>query len=161
MKTLLGYIEKVLEWGTILTLSAICIVVGIQVVGRYIFRETPFWTEETARFLFIYLVMFGAGLAVKHKAYVNLDVVTHLLPARGQMLLALLVDIVIIAFMVIFLANTVPLVEKVSLQQSPVLQINMSYPYAALFGIGGGILLFAALDCWEIVVKMIKGGVSQ
>lgn len=158
MRALLKYIEKFLELGTIITLAAICLVVGLQVIGRYIFKETPFWTEEVSRFLFIYLIAFGAGLAVKHKSYVNLDVVTSLLPPRVQTLLAVLVNAIILGFMVIFIIESVDLVARVQYQRSPVLGLPMSYPYAALLGIAGSITLFLLVDTGDIFRKAQKGG---
>lgn len=154
MRQIISFIEKFLEIGTILTLTAICLVVGLQVVGRYIFKETPFWTEEVARFLFVYLIAFGAGLAVRHKGYVNLDVISNLLPPKAQQAMALIANILVIGFLAIFFIESLDLVDKVQFQRSPVLGLSMSFPYAALLGIGGSVLFFLLIDCWEIICKM-------
>lgn len=158
MRALLRFIERFLELGTILTLAAICLVVGLQVVGRYVFKTTPFWTEEVSRFLFIYLVAFGAGLAVRHKSYVNLDVITSLLPPKAQKVLALAVNAIILGFLAVFFRESVDLVVKVQFQRSPVLGLPMSYPYAALLGIAGSIILFMLVDTWDICRSLKRGG---
>lgn len=152
------FIEKFLEWGTIMTLVAICLVVGIQVIGRYIFKETPFWTEEVSRFLFVYLIAFGSGLVVKHKGYVNLDVLSSLMPVKIQKVMAIMVNALVIGFMAIFFMESLDLVDKVQFQHSPVLGLSMSIPYASLLGIGGSMLLFLIADSWEIFCSLRKGG---
>lgn len=158
MRAIINVIEKFLVAGTIGTLAAICLVVGLQVIGRYVFREPPFWTEEVSRFLFIYLVAFGAGLAVKYKGYVNLDVFTHMMPPAVQKLLALVVNAMLIGFLAVFFAESIDLVGKVQYQRSPVLGLSMSYPYAALLGISGSVILFLLADSWEIMRSLRKGG---
>lgn len=158
MKALIKYIQRFLELGTIATLAAICLVIGLQVVGRYVFREPPFWTEEVSRFLFIYLVAFGAGLAVRYKGYVNLDVITNLLPPRVQKVLALVVNTLLLGFLAVFFAESIDLVAKVQFQRSPVLGIPMSYPYSALLGISGSVILFLLVDSWEVFQSLKKGG---
>lgn len=158
MRAIISYIEKFLVGGTIVTLAAICLVVGLQVIGRYIFKEPPFWTEEVSRFLFIYLIAFGAGLAVKYKGYVNLDVFTHMMPPVVQKLLALVVNVLLLGFMIVFFMESIDLVSKVQYQRSPVLGLSMSYPYAALLGIAGSVVLFLLVDCWDIMCNLRKGG---
>jgi len=158
MRAIISYIEKFLVAGTITTLAAICLVVGLQVIGRYIFQEPPFWTEEVSRFLFIYLIAFGAGLAVRYKGYVNLDVFTHMLPAKVQKILALVVNALLLGFLVVFFMESIDLVSKVQFQRSPVLNLSMSYPYGALLGISGSVILFLLVDSWEVFCSLRKGG---
>ena len=158
MRAIKSYIEKILIAGTITTLAAICLVVGLQVIGRYIFNEPPFWTEEVSRFLFIYLIAFGAGLAVRYKSYVNLDVFTHMLPPKAQKLMALIVNALLLGFLIIFFMESIDLVSKVQFQRSPVLNLPMSYPYGALLGISGSVILFLLVDSWEVICSLRKGG---
>lgn len=157
MKVIIKLIERFLEAGAVLTLAAISLVVGLQVIGRYIFHEPPFWTEEVSRFLFLYMIAFGAGLAVKYKGYVNLDVVSNLLPAGVQKVLAFIVNLIVLAFMVMFFMESMSIVDKVQFQRSPVLGISMSFPYASLLGISGTVILFLLIDMWD-TLRNWKGG---
>ena len=45
----------------------------IQVVSRTFLPTAPNWTEEAARFLFIYMVSFAGNAAVLNNEYVNVD----------------------------------------------------------------------------------------
>src|SRR3546814_17312469 len=55
------------------------------------------WGEEAARYAFIYLVWIGAAVAVRDRAHICIDVITHLLPPRGSALVYLLGDLLTVA----------------------------------------------------------------
>ena len=43
---------------------AFCICVLIQIISRNLLPSAPSWTEEAARYTFIYMVAFGCGVAI-------------------------------------------------------------------------------------------------
>lgn len=72
----------------ILTLFALLATIGyigsvvVQIFSRTFLPRTPSWTEETARYFFVYAVAFAAGLAVRANAYVAVDIVVSLIPNK-------------------------------------------------------------------------------
>lgn len=48
-------------------------VVAVQVFARYFLPQSPSWTEELARFLMLYLVAAGAGLAFSKSMFISVD----------------------------------------------------------------------------------------
>ena len=51
----------------------------IQVTARTFLPTAPNWTEEAARFLFIYMVAFGGNAAVITDEYVGVEMLTEFL----------------------------------------------------------------------------------
>lgn len=84
--------------------SFIVLVIAIEVIRRFVLMYSSVWGEETARFAFIYLVWIGAAVAVRDRAHIRIDVITHLLPPRGQALIYLLGDLltVVLACLAIY-----------------------------------------------------------
>ncbi|WP_422040684.1 TRAP transporter small permease [Roseibium sp.] len=63
-------------------LAAVFLIVITNVVGRYLFGSSLAWGEEVARFLMIFGVFAGAGLALRSGRLVEIDLFVALLP-RG------------------------------------------------------------------------------
>lgn len=68
---------------------AMALVVAVQVVSRYGFNHSLFWSEELARFLLIWLSFLGATVAYCHGAHPGVDSLVRRLPERWQTAAAL------------------------------------------------------------------------
>jgi TRAP-type C4-dicarboxylate transport system permease small subunit len=77
--------------------SFIVLVIALEVIRRFVLMYSSVWGEEAARFAFIYLVWIGAAVAVRDRAHIRIDVITHLLPPRGAALVYLLGDLLTVA----------------------------------------------------------------
>jgi len=84
MKKLWVLFGRLLELSSILSFLGLVAVVLLQVYARLFLPKSPHWTEEASRFLFIYTVSFASGLAIREKAFVNVDVFTNLLRSDGS-----------------------------------------------------------------------------
>ena len=88
------------------TIGAILLVlvfgsIALQIVTRFIFHDPLFWTEEAARYLFVWLVAIGAAECVRNRSHIAMDVFTTLLPPRPRLILAILLNTLIIAALLI------------------------------------------------------------
>ena len=52
---------------SILLLGALCCIVLVQVIFRYVLDDPLFWSEEISRFMFIWLSFVGFGVAVHRR----------------------------------------------------------------------------------------------
>lgn len=84
-------------WLLLWLYSFIVMVIFIEVVRRFVLLYSSVWGEETARYAFIYLVWIGASAAIRERAHIRIDVITHYLPPRGAALLYLFGDILTLA----------------------------------------------------------------
>ena len=128
----LGILDKVLEWTVIANFILMIIVVLIQVIARYALPWSPHWTEELARFSFIYLVSLGAGLAIKDRAYINVTTLLHKIKGRMRFYLDSFILICTMVLMIFMFIHSIPLLEIVSLQSSAALQVNMVIIYFSM-----------------------------
>ena len=110
------------------------VVVFIQVVLRYLFRYSLPWSEETARFLFLWIVWIGAAYAVKMRAHLKIDFVVNMLPQRAQKYMELFATLIWFAFCLFFTYKGVELTRILFVrgQITPVMKLPMAYVYAAV-----------------------------
>ena len=67
-------IERILKAGTLISTIGFVGSTLIQIYARFFLASAPSWTEESARFFFVYAMSFAAGLAMKDNYFVHLDV---------------------------------------------------------------------------------------
>ncbi len=133
----------------IILVSAVTIVVFLQVIYRYVLIQPLYWSEELARYLFIWLSIFGAVLGVQKRGHFGLDFFYRMLPERGRGFLQLLIHLLMGGISLVILIQGVKLVQATALQKSPAMEISMGWAYACL-PVG------AALMAIHVVVIFLK-----
>ncbi len=136
-------LDKVLEWAVIGCFILMILTVCLQVFARYALPWSPPWTEELARFCFIYMVSWGAGLAIKDRSYVNVDILLQSFGERKRVILDSFILMLIILLMGLMLWYAIPLIRIVQLQQSASLKINMALIYFSMFCMSLLVILYA------------------
>lgn len=79
-------------------------VVLLQIFARVCLPKVPSWTEELSRYLQVYLVAFGAGLAIKYDSFVSVDTVFGFIGKKAGLLIKIINNIVVF-IMFIFLTK--------------------------------------------------------
>lgn len=105
LKAILHGYYRLLQAVMTLLLGIMIIPVTLQIFSRYTgWIPRYIWTEEAARFCFMWMIMTGATIAVRDGTHFVVDVLPHPRTARGQALAEILVDffllIVAVAFVV-------------------------------------------------------------
>lgn len=102
----LGFIvNKILTFFTLFLLSALCVITFLQVVMRYVFNAPLSWTEETVRYLLIWVTFLGFGLAVYKKTEMSVSILTEILPAWIKGKLEFVITSLVLLFLAVFTAE--------------------------------------------------------
>jgi TRAP-type C4-dicarboxylate transport system permease small subunit len=85
------------------TVAVLIIPVSLQTFSRYT-RLIPsyLWTEELARFLFIWMVMLGAMIGIRERSHFEVDVWPELKP-RADALLRIVSGFFVLVFALVFI----------------------------------------------------------
>lgn len=128
---LAGYdraLRFVIRWLMIL----LVIPVTLQIVSRYTELIPRYiWTEEAARFLFIWIIMIGSILAVRDETHFNVDVLPKPKTARGKALATLWVDLAILVMAAMFIWFGTAFVKFGYTQTSELTGINMVFIFGS------------------------------
>ena len=107
-------------------------VVFLQVLYRYVFSQPLQWSEELARYLFVWLSIIGAALALQKKGHFGLDLFYKMLSTRLQRFIKFPVVLLMGIVIFVILFHGIILVQKTALQESPAMGISMAWAYASL-----------------------------
>ncbi|WP_052699699.1 TRAP transporter small permease [Martelella endophytica] len=104
----------------------------VQILGRYVFNYSIAGTEETATFAQIWLVMLGAGIAMRHRQHVGVDVLIVRCPVFLQKLVGGLSFLLGLWFLVVVINGSFGLVAIGMMVKSAALRLPLVIPYAAI-----------------------------
>lgn len=109
--------------------------VFLQVIMRYVFSSSLSWSEELARYLFLWQIWLGASYAVKERKHLRIEAVQSMIKsASGKIrfeLVALFLWLVFSIFMVYKGGELVKLLF-IRGQVSPAMRVPMAYAYASV-----------------------------
>ena len=127
-----------------------------QVVSRYCFNHALSWSEELARYLFIWQVWLGSSYCVQKNRHIRIDLFTNKLSDNTKKIFETVINIITIAFLIFLTCKGGKIVGMVSRlnQTSPALKLPMSVVYACI-PISCVLMIIRYI---ENTVKMFKGG---
>ena len=113
------------------TLTALALSVLTQVVMRYAMSAPPFWTEELARFMLIWLTFIGIASVQLENEQIGVDWIGPLLPPKGEQVLRVAIHLVVLAVLgaIVWAGYAI---ASLGSQASPALGITMYFIYGAL-----------------------------
>lgn len=74
-----------------------------EVLRRFVLEYSSVWGEETARFVFIYMVWIAAALGVRERTHIRINLIMYYVPSRAKTLLYILGDLLTGALAIIML----------------------------------------------------------
>jgi TRAP-type C4-dicarboxylate transport system permease small subunit len=138
------------------SVAALVVPVTLQIVARFT-ELIPhwIWTEEMARFLFIWMVMLGAMIGVREGTHFEVDVWPEL-GARANALLRLGSHAFILVFALVFVWYGIRFVQFGWDQTSELAEMPMTYIFVAWPLTGLTWLLFAG-ERLRVDVAILRG----
>jgi TRAP-type transport system small permease protein len=128
----LSVLRRIVDLVLILLLAAMVAIVLAQVVARYLFNHSFSGADEAATFAQIWMVLLGAGYAMRARLHVSIELVIERLPERLARLLLVPVAALCLWFLWVVFEGGVQLMQVGGWQTSPGLQLSMDLPYAML-----------------------------
>jgi TRAP-type C4-dicarboxylate transport system permease small subunit len=134
-KVLEGFLKSVL-----IALFAIIIVcVSLQVFYRYVLNDPLTWSEELARFSFMWMVFLGLGLAERDDQHIAVDFFVGKMSSGVQRIIRIAVEIFCIVVLAIACYKSFGVIQVQAAMRSVALNISMAY-FAVAVPVGFAIL---------------------
>ncbi|WP_271397290.1 TRAP transporter small permease [Salinicoccus roseus] len=132
MMKVLKWLDEHFEEYILIALSIFTVfVIFSQVVMRYVFNSSLSWSEEIARYGFIWLIYIGVSYGVKRRKHLRVDALTMLFEEKGTAVIKMIANILFLIFALVVSYYGVDIVTKIT-RESAALQIPMEYVYASL-----------------------------
>ena len=124
------HLEKIF---CVVFLALMSAIIVLQVFFRYVLNNSLSWSEELARYLFIWMIYIGISYGVKLDKHICVDAVYTFMPKsikRGYAIVAYLLFLAFAVFIVYYGIMVVGM-QISSGQVSPAMGLPMQYVYAA------------------------------
>ena len=162
MKKLLLFLDDKLE--ELFLVSTLMFSVGLvftQVVMRYVFHSSIFWSEELARYLFIWQAWIGASFATKHSRHLNIDFVSNICPKTLQTILYWVTHLIWLGFVLYFTHRSALLTSLIFSRRAvtAALQIRIGWVYLAV-PVGCALMSFRLIQLMAYKSGLLKRGTA-
>ncbi|WP_280770441.1 TRAP transporter small permease [Salipaludibacillus daqingensis] len=128
------WIDEHFEEVLLIIFSVIMVVtIALQVFMRHVMSSSLSWSEELARYCFIWLVYIGISYGVKKQRHIKVDVMLVLLKDKGKVVLNIISNFIFLAFAIFVIIYGYDISRQLLGwgQTSPALHIPMGVVYLA------------------------------
>ena len=131
MKTIIDLYYKALNWLLVGTVAILIVPVTLQIVSRYTALIPSYiWTEELSRFMFIWMIMLGAMIAVRDGTHLDVDLWPDLTP-KAYAVTHIIASLFVLIFALVFVYWGFKFLQFGWNQDSELAELPMIYIFAA------------------------------
>ncbi len=109
--------------------AAILVTMILQVAFRYLLNAPLVWTEELARYLYIWACFLGAPIALRRGNHIAITLAVERLPPRGVRLVALATQ----AAAIFFLLHLAIQGTRLALRSHSLMAITVPIPWSVIY----------------------------
>jgi len=124
-------IERIIRICIIVSLGGIVTVLNVSVFFRYVLNSSLSWTNELARYLLVFTVVFAASIALRHHMLINVQVIRDLLPERVRKIVGTTARMLIGGFLIFCFFSPEAMIEQAIRTDavSPAMSLPMALVY--------------------------------
>jgi C4-dicarboxylate transporter DctQ subunit len=131
-KSLLKVFDWLCDISSLVLLYVTVVVIFVQVIARYILKVSLPWTEEFARFAFIWLIFLANAMAERQKEHFRVSYFVEQAPRKVRYVFWYFGEALIFVFFCWLLYDCMTFVKMGARQIAPVMQLSMDYVYWGL-----------------------------
>lgn len=141
-------------WVALLFFWALGLTVFYQFFTRYVLNDSASWTEEIARYLLIATVFTGAAIGVAKNNHIQVDFFYRFMPRALGRAMAILVDLMRIAFFAMATFLTWQMMTKLGSYKMTIIDLPMNIVYGVVMA---GFAAMSVRAVWVLRVHLQRG----
>ncbi len=142
MERLLTRMDWLLDKITLVLLILLNLVVGLQIFSRYVLNHSLFWSEELARYMFIWLVFLSGAMVLRQDRHIQVTAFVDMLPAAVRGAVLILGDLLMLGFAITVCVEGIRLSRLVWTVPTAAMEIPWALVYLGII-LGTGIMTLA------------------
>jgi len=153
-----GAVDKMIRWIIIALMLFMTVTVSLQILFRYVFNIPLGWSEEVARFSFVWVSFFGASALMRVQEHINVTVFVDMFRTRlraGAVFVANLCGLICVYF---FLTGGIALTTNEWGQLAPATQFPMGWVYLVIPVSAGLMAIWMLIHTIEAAVQLCERG---
>ena len=141
----------------VIGLIAVILCVQWQVIGRYVFNDTPTWAEALAMLLVLFVTAFGLAVGVRDAGHIGLESLIGLLPDAWRHRIEVVIHVLVGSFGAIMVYGGWIWMAAKWNEKKPMLPVPDGIDYVPIVIAGALIVLFSI----EHVIALMQGKVVE
>jgi TRAP-type C4-dicarboxylate transport system permease small subunit len=141
----------------IIGLLSVVLCVQWQVIGRYVFNDTPTWAEALAMLIVLFVTAFGLGVGVRDAGHIGMESLIMLLPEKWRIKLELLIHALVAVFGAMMVQSGWVWASAKWQEKKPMLPVPDGIDYVPVIIAGALIFIFSI----EHIVALLRGEVVE
>ncbi len=137
----------------VIGLIAVVLCVQWQVIGRYIFNDSPTWAEALAMLLVLFVTSFGLAVGVRDAGHIGLESLVGLLPEKWQHRIEILIHALVAYFGCLMVQGGWLWAAAKWDEKKPMVPVPDGIDYVPVIIAGALIVLFSI----EHIVALLRG----
>ena len=126
-------LDRLIEWVCVLLRGLMTILVSYQVILRYFFNSPNAYTEALAKYMFVWMVMYGSAYVFGLREHMNIGFIRDRMPEKVRVMLEMVGEMIIVLFaMGVMIYGGYKQVSDQMIQLEAALQIPMGIIYSAV-----------------------------
>jgi TRAP-type C4-dicarboxylate transport system permease small subunit len=141
MAKLLGRLVTLIEWWTVLLLTAMVVLVCLGVFFRYVLNSSLTWYDEFASYLLVWLTFYGTVVADYRRRHIGFELLVDKLPPLRRKVVDVVAEIAVLGFQFVLFYYGWVLTERMGDETAISLPwVKVSW-ISSVLPISGGLLL--------------------
>lgn len=132
MRSIWRVYELTVNTAAVLLFSAMVVVTALGVFFRYVLNAPLPWTEESDRYMFIWLTWIGASVTMRYKAHIAVDVLVRYFEPRVRRWFTMAAELCTLAFLAALFNASLPVIEVTSRTRTAATDIPISWVYMSV-----------------------------
>jgi TRAP-type transport system small permease protein len=152
---------RVIDGLAIATFTGMFACVLAQVVFRYVFGDPLVWSDELARYLFVWCSFLGWVIAARKRSHLSVSIAVDRLPPAGRALLALVGAIAALGFAALLVYYGMAIAARNWDVETTSLAVSMGVVYAIVPAAAVAVAFHALADAhaaWQALLGSPESG---
>lgn len=158
MKTVWKVFDATLNYILAICVFAIVVIALSQIFARFVINTSIPWSDEACRYLFVITVSLGAGVCVRDRCLIAVDLIPQKFKGLAQFLYILVLNILVICFAIVLLVYGYQFAQMNMKQISSSMHIPMGIVYMVI-SLSGLLIVISTLRniVSDFMARVIKG----
>jgi len=151
LKRIIYSYDKTEEVILVISLAVTVILIFAQILMRWLFNNSITWSEELARYIFIWQIWLGTSIGFKDDKHIRITIVRDKLKEKGQAVYDIIARFILLVFCVFIIVFGMKMVEQLvntnylsAALRMPMYWVYMALPFSSL------------IVCLRIIAKMVN-----
>ena len=141
----------------VIGLLSVVLCVQWQVIGRYVFNDTPTWAEALAMLIVLFVTAFGLGVGVRDAGHIGMESLIVLLAEQWRLRLELLIHALVALFGFLMVQSGWMWASAKWQEKKPMLPVPDGIDYVPVIIAGALIFIFSI----EHILALLRGEVVK